>query len=173
MIRFSTVIKKFDKQGEKTGWTYIAITEEQATQLKPGTKTSFRVKGKLDNYLIEKVALLPMGDGSFIMPLNAAIRKGIKKQKGDEVEAQLESDNEPLNINADFMDCLHDEPQALQTFQSLAKGHQNYFSKWIESAKTAPTKAKRIAMAVNALAKGMGFPEMLRAHKKEKEQFGL
>ena len=36
-----------------------------------------------------------------------------------------------------------------------------------------PTKAKRIAMAVNALAKGMGFPEMLRAHKKEKEQFGL
>ncbi len=173
MIKFIATIKKFNKQGEKTGWTYIAITEEQASQLKPGTKVSFRVKGRLDNYPIEKVALLPMGDGSFIMPLNATIRKGIKKQKGAEVEAHLELDNEPISINADFMDCLHDEPKALQTFQSLTKGHQNYFSKWIESAKTEPTKAKRIALAVNALAKGMGFPEMLRAHKKEKQDFGL
>jgi len=173
MLHFKTTIQKFNRQGEKTGWTYIVITKEDANQIKPETKVSFRVKGKLDNYAIEKVAILPMGDGSFIMPLNATIRKGIKKQKGAEVTVHLAADNEPVSINADFLDCLHDEPRALKTFHSLAKGHQNYFSKWIESAKTEPTRAKRIAMSVNALAKGMGFPEMLRAHKKEKEQFGL
>lgn len=173
MIRFTALIKRFDKQGEKTGWTYIEVPDKAAAQLNPGVKTSFRVKGRLDNFDIEKIALLPMGDGTFIMPLNAAIRKGIKKQKDAKLEAWLELDTEPIVLNADFMDCLRDEPKALQTFEAFAKGHQNYFSKWIESAKTEPTKAKRIAMAVNALAKGWGYPEMIRAAKKEKEQSGL
>ncbi|HEU4903615.1 MAG TPA: YdeI/OmpD-associated family protein, partial [Flavisolibacter sp.] len=138
MIHFKTTIKKFEKQGEKTGWTYISITQEQAERLKPATKVSFRVKGLLDDHGIEKTALLPMGDGSFIMPLNAAMRKALKKGKGDNVNVQLELDAEPVQHDADFLECLHDEPAALQTFQQLARGHQNYFSNWIQSAKTAP-----------------------------------
>ena len=173
MVRFKTIINKFEKQGEKTSWTYIAISDKQADKMNPGVKTSFRVKGRLDDYAIEKVAIMPMGDGSFIMPLNATIRKGIKKQKGAEVEVYISVDREPLPIDKDFLDCLHDEPKAAEAFYKLAKGHQNYFSKWIESAKTEPTKAKRIAMAVNALSKGWGFSEMLRANKKEKQQYGL
>jgi hypothetical protein len=166
MVHFKTIIKKFDKQGEKTGWTYIEISAAIASQLNSGIKTSYRVKGKLDDYAIEKVAILPMGDGGFIMPLNAAMRKGIRKQKGAELEVRVMVDTSPLQLNADLLDCLQDEPTALQTFQQLAKGHQAYFSKWIESAKTEPTKARRIAMAVNALAKGWGYPEMIRAAKK-------
>ncbi len=173
MIHFTSVIKRFDKQGEKTGWTYIVVSEKAANGLNPGVKTSFRVKGRLDNHAIEKIALLPMGDGSFIMPLNAATRKGIRKQKDAVLEVWLELDREAIRINDDFLDCLLDEPAALKNFQGLAKGHQNYFSKWIESAKTEPTKAKRIAMAVNALAKGWGYPEMIRAAKKDKQQTGL
>lgn len=171
MIRFTTVIKRFDKQGEKTGWTYIDVLAKHADLLNPGVRTSYRVKGKLDEYAIAKTALLPMGDGGFIMPLNAALRKGIKKQKGAELLVQLEVDKAPLQFNADFMECLHDEAKALHTFQALAKGHQAYFSKWIESAKTEPTRAKRIAMAVNALAKGWGYPEMMRAAKAEKDSW--
>ena len=173
MMHFTTTIEKFSKQGEKTGWTYIVITQEQAESLKPATKVSFRVKGRLDDHPIEKVALLPMGDGSFILPLNAVMRKGLNKEKGAKISVHLELDSAPLLPDEDFLDCLQDEPQALQTFQGLPKGHQNYFSKWIQSAKTAPTKAKRIALAVNALAKGMGFPEMLRAQKKAKQDLGL
>lgn len=173
MIGFTTKIKKFDKQGEKTGWTYIEIPQAVVQKLKPGHKTSFRVKGKLDYYSIEKMALLPMGDGNFILPLNATIRKGIKKQKGATLEVQLQVDDAPLLINADFIECLNEEPAALKTFKSLAKGHQNYFSKWIESAKTEATKAKRIAMALQALEKGWGYPEMIRANKKDKQQYGL
>ena len=173
MLRFTTVLKKFDKQGEKTGWTYVDISAKQAAQLNPGVKTSYRVKGRLDHYGIEKTALLPMGEGTFIIPLNATIRKGIKKQKGAEVEVWLEVDSAPVQVNADFMECLRDEPVALKAFDALAKGHQNYFSKWIESAKTEPTRAKRIATAVNALSKGWDFPQMMRAQKKEKQQFGL
>lgn len=172
MVQFITTIKKFEKQGEKTGWTYIQISSKEAESLNPGVKTSYRVKGKLDDYAIAKVAIMPMGDGSFIMPLNAAIRKNIRKSKGDTVQVKLEWDKGPMPIDPDFMECLHDDPTAHDFFQSLPKGHQNYFSKWIEGAKTSPTKAKRIAMAVTALAKGMGFSEMIRAQKAEKQKLG-
>ena len=173
MVHFKTLIKKFDKQGEKTGWTYIEIMPKQAALINPDVKTSYRVKGKLDNYPIEKIAIMPMGNGSFIMPLNATIRKGIRKQKGAELNVQLELDERQIEIDEDFLACINDEPKALKAFEGLTKGHRNYFSKWIESAKTEQTKAKRIAMAVNALAKGWGYPEMIRANKKEKQQFGL
>ena len=82
MVLFSTTIHKFDKQGEKTGWTYLEIPADIAQQLVPGNKKSFRVKGKLDNHSIKGVALLPMGGGTFIMPLNSAMRKGIGKRQG-------------------------------------------------------------------------------------------
>ena len=172
MIRFRTVIQKFDKQGEKTGWTYILLSAKQAEMLNPGVKTSYRVKGKLDDYAIEKLAILPMGDGSFILPLNADIRKGIRKMKGAELEVELEYDKNAIEMDAEFMECLFDEPAALQFFQSLPMGHRNYFSKWIETAKTGATKAKRIALAVNALAKKMGYAEMIRADKADRQKLG-
>lgn len=170
MVRFTALIKQFGKQGEKTGWTYIEFPATAIESLKPATRTSFRVKGRLDYYEIEKAALIPMGGGRFILPLNAAVRKIIKKGKGTTVDVAVEEDKAPLLVNEEFTECLHDEPPALQTFEGLTRSHQLYFSKWIESAKTEQTKAKRIAMAVNALAKGWGYPEMLRAAKKEKQE---
>lgn len=169
MISFTTTILKFGQHGEKTGWTYIVIPAELAEQLYPGNKKSFRVKGRLDKYAIKGTALLPMGEGDFIMALNAEMRKGIKKQQGAALHVQLQVDTEELKPSAALMECLGDEPEALAKFESLPKGHQNYFSKWIESAKTEHTKAKRIAYAIRFLSKGKNFGEMLREIKKEKE----
>ena len=152
--------------GEKTGWSYIEIPIELSEKLKPGYKQSFRVKGKLDQFEITGVALTPMGEGHFIMSLNADLRKGIGKRAGAELQVQIQVDDNANPISSpEFMECLADEPEALAFFKTLAKGHQNYFMKWIESAKTAPTKTKRIAMAVTALARKMGYPEMIRANK--------
>jgi hypothetical protein len=166
MIQFSTTIKKFDKQGEKTGWTYIEIPAEIAEELNPGIKKSYRVKGKLDNFKIKGVSILPMGGGSFIIAFNAAMRKGTAKKHGAMLKVMLEVDKEPLKLNADFIECLSDDPVAKKHFDSLSGSHRNYFSKWIDSAKTEPTKIKRIAMVVNALSAKLGFPEMLRMNKK-------
>ena len=132
MVSFTTTIKKFDRQGEKTGWTYIEIPAGIADELNPGVKKSYRVKGKLDNFKIKGVALLPMGGGVFIIPLNAAMRKAIGKRNGAKLKVLLETDNDPFRMNADFMECLADEPIAKKHFESLPGSHQKYFSKWIE-----------------------------------------
>lgn len=168
MIHFKAVIKKFDEQGEKTGWSYIEIPEEIASKIKPAYKKSFRVKGRLDNYPIDRTSLLPMGGGNFIIPVNSAIRKALGKRKGAIINASLEADAREVEINKSFLVCLADEPTALEFFNSLARGHRNYFSKWIESAKTEETKANRIAKAVTALSRKLGYPEMMRIGKEEK-----
>lgn len=167
MIRFTATLKRFAAQGEKTGWTVIEITPDLAEELKPGNKKSFRVKGLIDKHKIAGVALIPMGGGSFVLAVNAGMRKAIAKKAGAMVNVQLEEDKKGYVINQELMDCLADEPAALEYFNSLPNGHRNYFSKWIETAKTEPTKAKKIAQAVSALALGWGFPEMVRANKKK------
>ena len=166
MVRFTTVIQKFAKKGEKTGWTYIEVPADASQKIKKGNKKGFHVKGKLDSHSIKRASLLPMGGGNFILPLNAAMRKAIGKRHGAMLSVQLEEDKSEFIFNADFMDCMKDEPEAVKTFKSLPGSHQRYFSKWIDAAKTDGTKAKRIALAVNALSKRMGFVEMMRATKK-------
>lgn len=169
MIKFITVILKFDEQGEKTGWTYIEITALLAQQLLPGCKKSFRVKGKLDEHTIQQVALLPMGQGNFILPLNASMRKAIGKRKAAKLKVQLQLDSSVYELNKELMECLADEPAARDFFQSKPLSFQHYYSKWIESAKTDITKAKRIAMAVSALACKIEFGEMLQNHRQQRD----
>ncbi|QJW91036.1 DUF1905 domain-containing protein [Spirosoma taeanense] len=174
MPTFTALLKRFDANGEKTRWTYIEIPITVTEALRPGQKTSFRVKGKLDEYVLERVALIPMGqagsaDSAFIMGVNAVMRRGIRKEKGATVQVTLELDDAPMPLSADLMACLEDDPKALTFFNQLSKGHQNYFSNWIEDAKTVETKTKRITQAVTGLALGMGYGEMIRHFKSRKE----
>ena len=71
MVEFTTIILQFAEQGEKTGWTYIEIPADIAQQLSPGNKKSFRVRGMLDGFAVAGMALMPMGEGNFIMALKA------------------------------------------------------------------------------------------------------
>ncbi len=172
MLSFTANIQKFDKQGEKTGWTYIVVPEKIAKKLNPGVKKSYRVKGKLDEHLIEKTALIPMGKGDFILPINAAIRKATGKRVGAALQVQLHIDDTPILPPMELLECLQDEPEALKYFNSLPQSHRNYFTKWIESAKTEPTKTKRIALVIKTLVRKMDFGAMLREERDERKLLG-
>ncbi len=168
MIRFTAQLKKFGAKGDKTGWTYFEIPLDLAEELKPGFKKAFRVKGKLDNYKIAGITTVPMGGGTFIIAVNADMRKGIGKKHGAMIEVQLSEDVKGYELNKAFVECLADDPDAKRFFDSLPAGHRNYFSKWIDSAKTDTTRTTRIARAVSSLAKGWGYPEMVRFYKQQK-----
>lgn len=171
MIKFTAILKKFESQGEKTGWTYLEVPATIAAKIKPGVKKSFRVKGLLDAYPIKQIALVPMGEGDYIMAVNAAMRKAIGKRQGAAVKVQLEEDQEEFKMNEDFLACLQEEPRAQTFFQSLAPSHQRYFSKWIADAKTEETLARRIAQTISAMLKGMSYGEMIRALKADKDRY--
>jgi hypothetical protein len=150
MVNYTTRILKFGDQGEKTGWTYVEVPVDIAQKLMPVNKKAFRVKGKLDDFEIDRVAIMPMGNGDFILVINAEMRKGIRKKHGAMLELNLEVDTRKIPINEELLMCLEDEPEAIAFFKSLSNSHQSYFSKWVDGAKTEETKAKRIALRATA-----------------------
>lgn len=169
MITFTATLSKYDKMGEKSGWTFIEISAQQAGKINPGVKVGYRLKGSIDQYAFEKVAIMPVGEGRFIMPVNGTMRKALGKKHGDKVRVQMELDERKIPLSADLMKCLKDEPVALAFFKSLPKSHQNWFSKWVDSAKTMPTKSKRITRILIACSKEQGFSQMMRENRETLE----
>lgn len=162
-VAFTTTLKRFASKGEKTGWTYIEIPAEFATQLKPGMKKSYRVKGRLDHYKIEKASILPMGNGDFILPVKKTIQTAIKKSPGAMLKVELSPDDREVELDAELVICLKEEPAAWAAFNNLPGSHQRYYSKWISDAKTDATKAKRIAKTIYGMLNHLTFAEMMKS----------
>ncbi|HVW14605.1 MAG TPA: YdeI/OmpD-associated family protein [Mucilaginibacter sp.] len=168
MVEFDAMMLQFAEQGEKTGWTYIDIAADIALQMKPDNKKSFRVRGMLDALPVNGLALMPMGEGNFIMALKADIRKKLHKNAGAMLHCKLEEDVDyKVEIPADLQECFDFEPEALEFFNSLAKSHREYFIKWINEAKTSETRAKRVVNTMNAMLRKWRFNVMLREMRKE------
>lgn len=168
MIEFSAIILQFAEQGEKTGWSYIEVPADLAQQLKPGNKKSFRVRGMLDGFAVKGMALMPMGNGNFIMALKADVRKAIHKNAGAMLQVKIEEDTEyKVEVPDDLKECFDFEPEALNFFNSLPKSHRDYFIKWIDGAKTNETRAKRIVNTINAMLHKWKYGQMMREIKKE------
>jgi hypothetical protein len=162
MLQFTGSIHRFEEKGEKSSWTYIEVPVEISDALNPGIKKSFRVKGFLDKHPIKGVALIPMGGGVFIIPINAAMRKGIAKKEGAMLTVKIEVDQEVYQLNQLLVDCLAESPVALTAFNKMPRSHQNYYSKWIETAKLQQTQEKRIVLVITSLERGLSYAEMLR-----------
>ena len=172
MIEFKTPVLRFGEMGEKTGWTYVLIPHDLAQKLKPGNKKSFRVKGLVESFPIKQVAVMPMGDGTFLLNINAEMRKATGKRQGSEVRVKLEVDDSPILPPEELLECLADEPEAMAYWESISGAHRNYFIKHIESAKTVETRARRVAQSLDALLKKMDYGQMIRAAKAERESLG-
>lgn len=168
MVSFITPILKYAAAAEKTGWSYIDIPETIINALHPQNKKSFRVKGRLDDLVIKQIALLPTGNGFYIMPINYTMRKALGKRVNDTIKVELTLDESEFLLDEDFSTCLQDVPLALQYFNEMSPGHRRYFSKWITEAKTIETKTKRIQQSIFGLSHKMDYGTMVRYYKKNK-----
>lgn len=170
MIRFETTLQQFSEKGEKSGWTYIQIPQDLAHSLIPNQRKSFRVKGHLDAFPIKSVAVMPMGDGSFILPVNATMRKGIHKKKGAMVSVSLSVDKATPEIPPAFADCLADEPVAKAFFEQLPLSHRNYYCKWVTAVKSEILQANRMAQVLDALLLNQNFGTFMQSLKAMKKR---
>jgi hypothetical protein len=70
----------------KGGWTYV-VWPGAAEYL--GTRGAVKVSGTVDGHPL-RTSFMPRGDGSQMLPINAAVRKAIAKEAGDRVTIRLE-----------------------------------------------------------------------------------
>jgi Domain of unknown function (DUF1905)/Bacteriocin-protection, YdeI or OmpD-Associated len=165
---FKSIIRKYGAKAEKTGWTFIDIPIDVIAKLKLKNRREFRIKGVMDDVKFERLVCYPVKDGSFIIALNAELRKKLGKKDGATVMVKFELDKSEALKSNELIECLAEEAQAKKQFESLPQSHQNYFHRYIFSAKGEATKAGRIVNVINAMHKKQNFGEMIRGLKKEK-----
>lgn len=168
MPTFNAIIQKYSNKGEKTGWTYVDVPADILLKLKLKSKKDFRIKGLMDNVKFERLSCYPIGEGNYIIAINAELRKKLGKKEGAIVAVKLEKDNSEALKSQELIACLNEDKVANIQFNSLIKSHQNYFHRYVYSAKGEATKAGRIVNVINAMYKKQNFPEMIRSLKKEK-----
>ncbi|RZK52190.1 MAG: hypothetical protein EOO91_19780 [Pedobacter sp.] len=101
-----------------------------------------------------------------MLPLNKPLRKALRKEEGAIITLNLEFDVDfKIEMPDDLEICLADEESLLEQFLSMPKSHQNYFINWLNTAKTEPTRTKRLVMIVNAMYHKQDFGAMIRTNK--------
>ena len=96
------------------------------------------------------------GTEAHIVIITKAIREKIGKQPGDKVKVSIEPDTAPRTVTApkDFTAAMKTQPDAAAFWKGLSYSHQREYVAWIEEAKKAETRERRIAKAVGMLAEG-------------------
>lgn len=141
------------KSTGKGGWTFVAFTDIPKNQHSHfGT---IKVSGTIDDYELENVHLMSMGNGVLLLPVKAEIRKIIGKNEGDWVYVTLYSQELPTVVPDDFMLCLKDEPDAYENFTQLSDIEQKEMISWIYSAKKDELKIERIVQSIDKLLSGI------------------
>ncbi|MFC7526236.1 YdeI/OmpD-associated family protein [Parapedobacter sp. GCM10030251] len=174
MVEFRALIERSEIQHGPAmmGWAYIEVPRTIAEQLKPGCRQVYRVRGEIDDQPFSGLALMPKGEGDYFLAINGGMRKKLKKGVGDFLSLRLEEDREfVIEMPEDLELCLSDdEGNLMARFMSMPKSHRNYFIKYINDAKTDPTRAKRIGMTVEAMATGLDFGAMIRLDKARRQR---
>ena len=94
--------------------------------------------------------------GEFLIPLSAENRKSAGVVAGDEVDVGIELDTEPREVTVppDFAQALGRDSKAGRHFDDLSYSHKRRWVMSIDEAKTAETRQRRIAKAVEKLGEG-------------------
>lgn len=145
-INREALIEKFPGKG---GWAYIIISE-----ISPVHRNHFgqvKINGFIDDYVLENVVLMPLGNGQLFLSLNAKLRKILKKTVGDTVQLQLTLANSSTIEEVDFLEILVDEPSALSSYRQLTEEEKKHYLDWINATKNQDVQVERIAKIVNEL----------------------
>lgn len=143
------LLEKFPGKG---GWTYAVLQGVMASKKNPfGWK---KVRGTIDGHEIRHYHLMSMGHLQLFLPVNAAIRKKIRKEAGQWVDVVLHPEEELFVVPRWIEECFKQEPQAWSFFVQLSESEQKHYVKWIEGAKKDVTKTRRIVTAMERLARG-------------------
>jgi hypothetical protein len=96
-----------------------------------------------------QTSLTPVAGGGHRLFLNRRVREAAKLEPGDRARVALERDEAPKEepIPDDLATALRDA-DALGPFQRIARSTRNEVIRWIDDAKTEPTREKRILRAV-------------------------
>ena len=100
-----------------------------------------------------KSTLSPRGGGHYRLHIHSNIWRKLRIDAGDIVEVMLQLDTEPRDpvLPPDMAGGLAEEPRALAVFNSLTPAFRRQIVRYVDSAKHASTREKRIRLLVKRM----------------------
>lgn len=97
--------------------------------------------------------LVRMGSENHILIILKGIREQVGKTFGDEIKVSVEADVEErvATVPAELKRVFKSDKEAKSAFEKLSYSHQKEYVKWIEEAKKAETRARRVEQATQLL----------------------
>lgn len=101
--------------------------------------------------------LVRMGSENHILIILKGIREQVGKTFGDEIKVSVEADAEArvLTVPAELKRVFKSDKEAKSAFEKLSYSHQKEYITWINDAKKAETRMRRISKTVEMLTKRM------------------
>lgn len=98
-------------------------------------------------------SIFPTGDGTHYMAVNREVRERAGVAAGDRVEVLMETDTAPrtVAIPPDLKKELSKSVAARVRFDKLSYTHRKEYVQWIEAAKRAETRTRRIKQVLDKL----------------------
>jgi uncharacterized protein YdeI (YjbR/CyaY-like superfamily) len=131
----------------------VVLTDEQVALLAGGPKTpavTVTVNGR--HTFAGRVGRMA---GENLVGLNKAVRTAAGVEAGDVVDVVLVAEAAPRAVDVpDDLAAALAEAGAAEAFAALAPSHRKEWVRWVEEAKKAETRAKRVAETAARVAQG-------------------
>ena len=91
--------------------------------------------------------------GRWYLAVSRSNRKAAGLEPGDEIDVTLTADDEPRTVSVpeDLRRALAQNPLAERRFEALSYSHRREYVEWVDSAKRAETRARRIARCLERI----------------------
>ncbi len=131
----------------------IVLDDAQVEAIGEGAKR-FPVQATVNGYTWRTTVTRMRGE--FLLGLNREVREGAGVEAGDTVQASVELDSEPreVEIPAALRAALDGDPEAAAAYERLAFTHRKEYARWIDEAKRDETRERRVTQALQMLREG-------------------
>ncbi|MGN6169238.1 MAG: YdeI/OmpD-associated family protein [Solirubrobacteraceae bacterium] len=131
----------------------IVLDDDQVATIGEGAKR-FPVRATVNEFTWRTTITRMRGE--FLLGLNREVRESAGVQAGDTVEAAIELDSEPreVEIPEALARALSADPDARAAFDRLAFTHRKEYARWVADAKREETRDRRVARAIEMLREG-------------------
>ncbi|MEZ4760228.1 MAG: YdeI/OmpD-associated family protein [Flavobacteriales bacterium] len=143
-----------EKMNAKMAFHFVEVPFDVEQEF--GRRTGVRVVGTVNGVPVDR-ALLPQKSGMHIIILGGDIRRPAKLRKEGDlavVEIREHPDPEKLDLPEELAETLDFLPEMKAAWERLTPGMRRSMCYWVGSAKTAPTREKRVAELLRRFEEG-------------------
>jgi len=145
-----------DSKPAKTGASLVLKIPASVSKGLPSSDKA-TVEGTINGHPF-RATLEPNTSGSHLLYVNRAMREGAQADAGDTARLVILVPEPEPSVPADLRGALAASQRAKTFWKTVTYMNRHDWIRWIDSAKTSDTRARRIALAIEWLSSGKRTP---------------